>query len=96
MPEDNKDLYRYLISIHGPPKIERQGRTQHYDIDEFGDGTISIYKVLEGNLPMSSNVKHLTYVGDFRLKSKENKTLVEFIQEVKKGIEKFVPSSESE
>lgn len=97
MSEDNKELYRYLISIHGPPEIEHQGRTQYYDTDEFGQGTVSIYKVLEGNLPFGSfSIGHLSYVSDFKLKSEENKTLAEFMQEVKKGIEKFVSSSESE
>ena len=63
------ELYRYLISIHGPPRIEHQGRIKEFDTDEYGVGGISIYKVLEGNLPFGNfEVGHLIYVGGFSLK----------------------------
>ncbi len=89
-------LGKYMIVINGPPRAEFGGRTHYYDIDLYGSGYVEVYKILEGRTPSLYEVGHIRCLEGFPLQQKENKTLGEFMQEVKKGIEKFVPSSESE
>ena len=83
----------YLIEIHGPLRLESEGRTRLYDIDSDGAGSITAYKVSEGTNPFL-NVGHLEYVGSFALYAKEDKTLLEYIQEIRKGIEELISSSQ--
>jgi len=84
----------YMIEIDGPPRTESQGRTRPYDTDSCGRGSITVYKVLEGRNPFFKEVGHLTHVGSFSLDVKEDKTVLEFMQEIRKGIEKLISSSQ--
>ena len=48
-----------------------------------------MYKVIEGTLPSDHNVKHLVEASGFRLGQNRGKTLVEFMNEVREGVEKI-------
>lgn len=91
MVEKIEGLGKYAIVIHGPPRIEHQGRTSDYDTDEFGEGSVSIYETLEGSAPGSRfSVGHIRYAGGFSLRSKGDKTAEEFVREIKEGLVKII------
>jgi hypothetical protein len=93
MAEDNlRELYRYMIIIHGPPELGQNSR-ELFETNEYGGGSISVYRVLEGRVPgMSTDVKHIDYAGGFVLRQTDGKTAEEFMKEIKEGLAKIVSS----
>ena len=86
------NLSKYLISMYGPAEWSNNGNRIQYDTNDFGQGIVQVYKVLEGTLPSTNTIRHLVEVGTFQLREQNKKTLVEFMEEIKEGITEITNS----